>query len=56
MCPLPRRRPAGHLAHLLAQGAEKQLGTITVANKPGPAGGATGATLVAQAKPRRTWC
>ena len=49
--PYPAGGPLDTSAHLLAQGAQKQLGAITVANKPG-AGGATGAALVAHAKPQ----
>ena len=48
--PYPPGGPLDTSAHLLAKGAEQTLGAITVANKPG-AGGATGAALIAKAKP-----
>lgn len=48
--PYPPGGPLDTSAHLLAQGAQQALGSITVANKPG-AGGATGAALIAKAKP-----
>lgn len=48
--PYPPGGPLDTSAHLLAQGAKQALGDITVTNKPG-AGGATGAALIAHAKP-----
>ncbi|GAB2456499.1 tripartite tricarboxylate transporter substrate binding protein [Comamonas humi] len=48
--PYPAGGPLDASAKLLAEGAKSALGSITVANKPG-AGGATGAALIAQAKP-----
>ncbi len=49
--PYPPGGPLDTSAHLLAEGAQPSLGAITVANKPG-AGGATGAALIANAKPQ----
>ena len=49
--PYPPGGPLDTSAHLLAQGASQALGEITVTNKPG-AGGATGAALIAHAKPQ----
>ncbi len=49
--PYPPGGPLDISAHLLAQGAQAMLGDITVTNKPG-AGGATGAALIAHAKPQ----
>ncbi len=48
--PYPPGGPLDTSAHLLAKGAQQTLGNITVTNKPG-AGGATGAALIAKAKP-----
>ena len=48
--PYPAGGPLDTSARLLADGAQATLGSITVTNKPG-AGGATGAALIAQAKP-----
>lgn len=48
--PYPPGGPLDTSAHLLARAAKPLLGDITVTNKPG-AGGATGAALIAHAKP-----
>ena len=49
--PYPPGGPLDTSAHMLAQGVKQALGNITVTNKPG-AGGATGAALIAHAKPQ----
>nr|MBO1996845.1 hypothetical protein [Staphylococcus epidermidis] len=52
LCGAPSRwRPLHTSAQLLADGAQQNLGNITVVNKPG-AGGATGVEWVAKAKPQ----
>ena len=49
--PYPAGGPLDTSAHLLAQGAQQNLGSITVTNKPG-AGGVKGVELIAKARPQ----